>query len=309
MAVNSSEPFTRQAGLRSGLTIRELTGSGYSRLLHGVYIGSQVRPTVAARARAALLVSAPGSFASHHTAAALWGAWAPFTTTIHVSTPTDQSRSERGGMAGHRARTDVRPVIRSGVPVSPAVDVFIDLASVGLGLIDLVTAGDALVRAGAVTVDELVDAAARCHGAGCRLARRAARYVRENVDSVMESRLRMLVVLAGLPEPEIGHVIRRVDGSWLYRLDLCYRGLLIGIEYDGRQHADNSTQWKKDIRRREELEHRGWRIIVITADGIFDDPQDTLDRIRRVLVDRGETAGRRLPGVEWQRCFPVRAAG
>lgn len=309
MAVNTSEPFTRQAGLRSGLTIRELTGSGYRRLLHGVYIGSQIRPTVAVRARAALMVSATGSFVSHHTAALLWGAWAPLTTTIHVSTPTDQSRSERGGIAGHRARTDVRPVTRAGIPVAPPVEVFIDLAAVGLGLIDLVTAGDALVRAGAVTVDELVDAAARFRGAGCRLARRAARYVREKVDSVMETRLRMLILLAGLPEPEIGHVIRREDGSWLYRLDLCYRGLLIGIEYDGRQHAENSAQWKRDIRRREELEHRGWRIIVITSDGIYDDPQDTLDRIRRVLVERGETAGRRRPGVEWQRCFPARTAG
>jgi hypothetical protein len=69
-----------------------------------------------------------------------------------------------------------------------------------------------------------------------------------------------------------------------------------------------SAQWKKDIRRREDLESRGWRIIVITSDGLYDDPQDTLDRIRRVLLDRGETVGRRRPGVEWQRCFPVRAA-
>lgn len=308
MAVDSSKPFTRRAGLRSGLTIRELTGPGFRRLLHGVYIGAQVRPTIAVRARAALLVSTPGSFASHHTAAILWGGWAPLTTTIHLSTPADGSRSERGGIASHRARTGVQPVLKAGVLVAPPVDVFLDLAASGRDLVDLVTVGDSLVRAGVVSVEEIVDAAARFRGAGCRLARRAARYVRTNVDSVAETRLRMLVVLAGLPEPEVCHVIRREDGSWLYRLDLCYRGLLIGIEYDGRQHAENSTQWKKDIRRREELENLGWRIIVITSDGIYEDPSDTLDRIRRVLVDRGETLGRRRPGVEWHRCFPTRVA-
>lgn len=308
MAMDSSKPFTRKAGLQAGLTIRELTGPGFRRLLHGVYIGAQVRPTVAVRAKAALLVSAPGSFASHHTAAILWGGWAPLTTTIHLSTPADASRSERGGIASHRARPGVRPVFRAGVLVAPPVDVFLDLAAAGRDLVDLVAVGDSLVRAEVVSVEELVDASARFRGAGCRLARRAARYVRTRVDSVTETRLRMLVVLAGLPEPEVCHVIRREDGSWLYRLDLCYRGLLIGIEYDGRQHAENSVQWKRDIRRREELENLGWRIIVITSDGIFDDPFDTLERIRRVLVDRGETLGRRRPGVEWRRCFPTRVA-
>lgn len=258
MAIDTSKPFTRAGGLRSGLTVRELSGPGFRRLLHGVYIGAQVRPTTAIRAKAALLVSASGSFASHHTAAILWGAWAPSTTTIHLSTPGDGSRSERGGIASHRARPGVRPVLRAGVLVAPPVDVFLDLAASVPDLVDLVAVGDSLVRAEVASVDELVDAAARFRGAGCRLARRAARYVREKVDSVTETRLRMLVVLAGLPEPEVCHVIRREDGSWLYRLDLCYRGLLIGIEYDGRQHAENSAQWKRDIRRREELENLGW---------------------------------------------------
>lgn len=308
MAINSSKPFTRAAGLRSGLTVRELTGPRFRRLLHGVYVGAHVRPTVAVRTRAALLVSTPGSFASHHTAAVLWGGWAPLTTTIHLSTPADQSRSERGGIASHRARPGVRPVLRAGILVAQPTDVFLDLAASGCDLVDLVAAGDSLVGAEVVSVDEIVEAAAHFRGAGCRRARRAARYVRAKVDSVTETRLRMLVVLAGLPEPEVCHVIRRDDGSWLYRLDLCYQGLLIGIEYDGRQHAVNGAQWKRDIRRREELENLGWRIIVITSDGIYDDPSDTLDRIRRVLVDRGETVGRRRPGVEWHRCFPSRVA-
>jgi len=69
----------------------------------------------------------------------------------------------------------------------------------------------------------------------------------------METRLRMLIVLAGLPEPTVGHVIRRDDGSRLHRIDLAYLGLLIAVEYDGRQHAANTAQWNKGIRRREDL--------------------------------------------------------
>ena len=138
------------------------------------------------------------------------------------------------------------------------------------------------------------------------MARRAARWVRVGVDSIMKTRLRMLIVLAGLPEPTVGHVIRRDDGSRLHRIDLAYLGLLIAVEYDGRQHAANTAQWNKGIRRREDLENRGWRVIVVTAEGVYASPEETLERVRRILRDRGESAGRRRPSVEWHRCFPGR---
>lgn len=306
MAVDPRKPFTRRAGLDSGIPVRQLTSASYRRLFHGVYVGSQVKVTLALRAKAALLVCTPATYASHHTAARLWGGWAPSTVMIHVASPSQCSRSERGGIASHRAPEGVVPIRRSGVPTCPPVQVFLDLAAEGIDLVDLVAVGDSLVRSTAVTPDELVDAAAGWGGAGCRLARRAARWVRVGVDSVMETRLRMLLVLAGLPEPTVGHVIRREDGSWLYRIDLAYLGLLIAIEYDGRQHAENTTQWNKDIRRREDLENRGWRVIVVTAEGVYGDPEETLERVRRVLRDRGESAGRRRPSVEWHRCFPGR---
>ena len=45
-------------------------------------------------------------------------------------------------------------------------------------------------------------------GRGCRLARRAASLAREGVDSPQETRLRLLLVLAGLPEPRVNVIIR-----------------------------------------------------------------------------------------------------
>jgi hypothetical protein len=48
---------------------------------------------------------------------------------------------------------------------------------------------------------------------------------------------RMLLVLAGLPEPTVNLIIRNPDGSWRMRFDLSYPGLKLIIEYDGRQHS------------------------------------------------------------------------
>ena len=66
----------------------------------------------------------------------------------------------------------------------------------------------------------------------------------------METRLRLLVVLAGLPEPVVNHVLRDENGGWTYRFDLSWPQVKLALEYDGRQHAEDSRQWVRDVRRR-----------------------------------------------------------
>jgi very-short-patch-repair endonuclease len=163
--------------------------------------------------------------------------------------------------------------------------------------------GDSLIRACRTSARELLDAALAWRGRGAKQARRAARYVRDGVDSAMESRLRMLLVLAGLPAPQVNFIVRHPDGSWRMRFDLCYPALKLIIEYDGRQHAMNSAQWQRDLKRREELDALGWRIIVVTAADLYDAPEQVLARVRDALVERGATGIRRHFKTEWLRYF------
>ncbi len=73
--------------------------------------------------------------------------------------------------------------------------------------------------------------------------------VRAGVDSPPESRLRLLVVLAGLPEPTVNHILRDpVTGEWVRRFELAYRDLLLAIEYQGRWHRQSEEVWSSDIR-------------------------------------------------------------
>jgi hypothetical protein len=72
------------------------------------------------------------------------------------------------------------------------------------------------------------------------LGRRSASLARKGVDSPQETRLRLLLVLAGLPEPRVNLLLRGRDGSWRRRYDLAYELLRLIIEYDGRQHAENA---------------------------------------------------------------------
>ncbi len=163
--------------------------------------------------------------------------------------------------------------------MSSPTQAFLELAA-SLDLVELVVLGDSLVKRKHVTPDDLVMAASQWTGSGAARARKAARFVRKGVDSPKETRLRMLLVLAGLPEPTVNVIIRNAEGSWRMRFDLSYPGLKLIIEYDGRQHTESSGQWRRDLRRREELDRLGWRLIVITSDDLHDAPGAVLTRVQ-----------------------------
>ncbi|WP_344809825.1 DUF559 domain-containing protein [Microlunatus ginsengisoli] len=301
-----NRPFRRRDGLAAGITPDELTGPRFQRLFHGLYVSAEVPADTWQRARAALAVCPSGSYVSHETAAILRGGCVPGGREVHVSVPDGGYRPQRRGIVAHRAPAGVEPVRHRRLPMSTATRSFLEVASGCRDLVELVVLGDSLVRAGATTPDALVVAAARHRGPGARIARAAARCVRLGVDSPTESRLRMLIVLARLPEPVVNHVLRDAAGEWIYRLDLSYPALRLIIEYDGRQHRDVRAQWVQDLRRREALERDGWRIVVLTADDLYGDPIGTLGRIRQALTDRGVRSSSRLP-LDWQRAFTAPA--
>lgn len=307
VALDRSVPFTRGAALAAGLSIRDLTGSSHTRLLHGVYVASTTAITPRIRALAALRISQPGAWASHHTAGALWGCWMPTCSDLHVTAPDPDHRSVRRGVFTHRARLGSSPIRRHGVWVSRPVDVFLDLAALHIDLVDLVAAGDSLVKATAIEPSDLVSAAATWSGRGARFARLAAGHVRSEVDSPQESRLRMLLVLAGLPVPVVNRVTRLANGDWRWRFDLSYPQFKILIEYDGEQHLEEGRR-RLDEARREAIEALGWIVIVVSKNELYRDPAGVIDQVRAALRERGCPGLRRSPATVWQRHFPIRVA-
>ncbi len=332
--LDTSRPFLGvEAVARGVVTPAVLRGPRMRRLLRGVYIEAGRPVSDRVRAEAALLVAPPGTVVARHTAAALWGGIAPADWRTHVTTLRPNA-AQRLAALGERARVrgggrgcsssargqlewgrmDVDGVdsrvssdragitTRFGLPATTPERTFLDCAE-DLDLVDLVVLGDSLVRAGAVTTDDLVLAAAT-PGRHRRLARRAAGLVRAGVDSGPESRTRLLVVLAGLPEPETDLRFHDPSGALLRRADLGYRRRRVSIEYDGRQHAEDAAQWSGDIARREQFDGWGWRMVVVTSPGLWVEPERTLERVVGVLRDRGERA--RVRSDEWRRYFGPR---
>lgn len=293
-------PFTRQRALRAGLSDSDLTGAGYQQLFWGVYISSTVKATLVVRALAALMVAPPGSIVSHHSAASLWGGVAPDSGDVHLTMPLGNRQKTRG-IRSHRVVRPPTPSRRRGLPVTSPEQTFIDLAH-SCDLVQLVILGDSLVRAKATTPAKLVAACELSEARRAALARRAASFVRPKVDSPMESRLRMLMVLAGLPEPRVNVELCEDDGRVRYRLDLSYPDQLLAIEFDGRPHVEVQARWEGDVIRREDIEADGWRFVVVTSTQFYGSPGAVLERIAAAMRDRGVPVPHRLRG-EWRRYF------
>ncbi len=97
----------------------------------------------------------------------------------------------------------------------------------------------------------------------------------------METRLRMLLVLAGLPQPEVQLSVRDDEGRFLGRPDLLYRRQRLAIEYDGGNHRDRLVD---DNRRQNRLIGAGFRILRFTAADVYGTPESVAMQVRHSLA-------------------------
>ncbi len=251
-------PFTRLRALEAGISPKALRGPRFRTVLRGVFVDASAPTSRDERIIAALLVCGDEAFASHASAARLWGLPTPVIAEEHVSVRRpEQRRRRRHDLVCHVDPDSDVHLVR-GLRCASPLDTFGQLASL-IGLVDLVVVGDHLVRHRRTTPEALVAFCAGLRGSGAAHARRAAAYVRPHVDSPMETRLRMLIVLAGIPEPGVNHTIRDVDGQPVRQYDLGWPEVKVIVEYDGRHHIERVDQWEDDLQRREAIDDDGWR--------------------------------------------------
>ena len=278
-------PFLTRDGQTLGVSRRRLTTPEFRSVFAGVSVASVVPDTVVVRARSALLLAPDGAVVSHWTAARLWGGVVPDNEWTHVSFMRDVHFRVRG-IKHHRFRHRLDIKRWHGVPVTSPQQTFCHLARY-LGLVDLVALGDRFVKKGRCTPADLVDYADAWPGQCRHEALRAARLVRERVDSAPETAVRLLMVLAGLPEPQVNIPIHDADGNLRFRIDLGFEEVRFAIEYDGRWH-DEEDQRQHDEERRTTLStEENWTFLIVKAPDLYEQPEQLLMRIVAELKAHG----------------------
>lgn len=243
-------------------------------------------------------------FFSHETAALIWNAPLPLPkgdaatdAAPHVSTFRENSMPRARGVHGHRVDPRLAVVTTlDGLRVTTPASTWAMLGH--LPLYDLVAVGDYFVRvwredgyyranAGVpplTTIAEL-DAAVRAgRRVGIRALRLALPLIRTNAWSRTESWTRLVIVQAGLPEPELNRDFYDEHGVHLACIDLAYPEYKVAIEYQGQFHG---AQYARDIERIERLRAAGWAVIQVSSELLFGNPEQLVQRVRTALSERG----------------------
>jgi hypothetical protein len=101
---------------------------------------------------------------------------------------------------------------------------------------------------------------------GIRQLQQVLPLVDGGAESPEETRTRLVLIDGGLPRPETQ--IRDCDnyGDFVGRIDMGYRELLVGVEYDGPQHWTDPGVRAADIEEQVKLAAMGWVIIRVSSD-------------------------------------------
>jgi hypothetical protein len=154
-----------------------------------------------------------------------------------------------------------------------------------LDRLDALVGLDALMRATPFSPEDVRLLAKRYRGArGLRQLREVLPLVDGGSASPRETRLRLLFIDAGLPNPTTQIPICGDRGKLIRMVDMGWEDFMVAAEYDGDQHRTSRAQYVKDLRVLPILERMGWHIIRAIKE---DSDDEIVDRVQKALRRRG----------------------
>lgn len=274
-----NRPFSRHEALARGITPRRLRAQDLWTPTPGVR-SLEIPLSLPDRARA-FAVAMPEHFAfARATAARLHGIPLPRELDedpfLHIVTRTADNRVRRDEVVGHRGLETRRVVEVGGVPVVSPADTWVDLGEyVGpgrpVGLDDVIAAGDAAANLEGSVEALGVALRARIRPRGKVTLDYALPYVRLGSRSAMETRSRLMVVRAGLPEPVMNLVLYSPAGDWLGVGDLGWKEERLVGEYQGVEFHSREPDRRSNDVRRVGIENGDWRYVEIVSADVFEE--------------------------------------
>jgi uncharacterized protein DUF559 len=278
-------PFLgRQAVRRGELTAWQLQRD-YRAVYRNVYLTKQSVLTALTRARAAWLWSGGDATLTGLSAAAVLG-----TRWLSAAEPAEVHRSDRRAPSGITIRSydlDVRETLMcNGIRVTTPERTAFDIGRL-LSRSRSIPVLDALSNATHFAASEVVAMADAQPGArGIRRLRRVLDLVDGGAESPQETRLRLLLVGAGLPPPETQIEFPDEYGITRIRVDMGWREWRVAVEYDGIQHWSDRYQRSWDIDRIAILDAMGWAVVRVSAE-LLARPEVIIERVRSKLRAAG----------------------
>lgn len=283
-----SGPFTVIEARQAGLQRWHLEGNSWKRLTQGTYVVAGAETTISTLLAVSRRFPRAAAF-SGLTAAWLHGIDVPPCDPIEITVPSHIGVSRPVGMRVHRALLPDGDLARiRGFRVTSIARTIADV-SARLTLTEAVVIADAALHSRLVTREKLSAwVAAYGRRSGVRRLRRVVELAEPLAESPMESRLRMILVLGGLPRPRAQAEIRDARGRVVGRPDLYYEGARLGIEYDGFGHRKTLVA---DNHRQNNLLGVGIRLLRFTYTDLMEDPDSVVLHVKEQLGQLLRPAG------------------
>lgn len=173
----------------------------------------------------------------------------------------------------------------AGLPITAAVRTAFDLGRQG-PRVDALIAVEALLHRRVVKLPALrAYSAAHAGWPGAALLREVLALAEPLSESPMETRLRLLLLDAGLGPLTAQHDVHDVRGRFVARVDLAWPALRVAVEYDGDHHRERA-HFRQDVARLNALRASGWLVVRFTADDVLRHPHATVALVRQALRER-----------------------
>lgn len=273
--------YTLRCALRDGVLVQPWRGV--------IMVGDRALDPLS-RSAAALLVAGEGAVISRGTAAAMFGCGAAETTAVHVTVPySNWVRSRRGIVIHHDRFAEDDVEVLHGLPVLSLAATITELLCtqrrpMALACLDQALAIIPTDGADGFAADIRRRLDARDDRKGTTAAESLLCLGSAKSESPQESKLRLKILDAGFPMPTPQYEICTLSGRLIYRLDLAWPNLRIGLEYDGYEAHEERADY--DAERDRRMSERGWIMIRASKDDIRE-PATLLGHLRDAFAARG----------------------
>jgi very-short-patch-repair endonuclease len=276
-----NRPFSLRQARDAGLNSRRLRGKTWRRLGGSIYSSSTLLLTPFMLLDSTRWRLPPEAAFSGRTAAWLHGLDLvpddPFEATVSPAARV----SARAGVDLRRAElAEIETVVVEGFRVTSIRRTLLDL-SLRLSLVEATVAADAALHLKRLAMSELVDYSNSVRGRkGAARLRKVAELAEPLAESPMETRLRVMLMRAGLPRPQAQVELFDSGGCFVGRPDLYYPKEKLGIEYDGGAHRD---QLAEDNRRQNRILGAGYRLLRFSASDLQERRESVIAQVRTAL--------------------------
>ena len=297
----SAAGFGVMAGVAQGITPGVLRGKTFAKPFRGIRTVDEPT-TLIERAAAFAPLLRPWQCLGGVSALAVLGLPVPWTLDrsddVEVISAKERGRPDRAGVRVRRIAADrIVAWDVDGLRVASAALAWALMAG-RRAVHELIVLGDAIVTGAEhypgrrlsgplATIDELRAITDRWTGmSGASALRTALPRIREKVESPRETDMRLFIVDAGMPEPDVQvEVHDPVTGLLLGRADLAHRDERVVEEYEGDGHRSKG-QWDRDIEKYRAFERVGLHVVRATNRDFVPSPDRWLADLAAVLARR-----------------------